>query len=133
MHSQTRRGFLASLGAIVLAPSLLRAERGGPHPTPRTWASSARIATDAQLATKKEAIPTFVQAREIPAILDGIRCQCACTDGKAYYSLLSCFELPDMMAVDCQVCQAQARLAHRLHGAGKTLVEIRAGIDAKFG
>jgi hypothetical protein len=71
--------------------------------------------------------------RAIPGILDGIRCQCGCADGKAYYSLLSCFEAPDMMGADCQICQSQARLAHRLHTSGKSLDEIRDGIDAKFG
>ncbi len=133
MAPQSRRRFVASLGAVILVPSVLRSHHRGPHPAPRAGVNAARIATDAQLIMHKDVIPTFTLARMIPVVLDGIRCQCLCTDGKAYYSLLSCFEMPDMMAVDCQVCQAQARLAHRLHLAGKSLDEIRAGIDAKFG
>ncbi len=140
MPQPSRRQFLSSLSALALVPVLpaavhatTRTPRGGPHPAPRAGASAARIATNAQLVKSPKAIPAFEQAREIPAILDGIKCQCGCTDGKAYYSLLSCFETPDMMASDCEICQSQARLAHRLHKSGKSLDEIRKGIDAKFG
>lgn len=135
----SRRRFLSAMSALALVPVLpgsLRAAgrglRGGPHPTPRSGVSAARIATNTQLKERLKAVPAFEQAREIPAILDGIRCQCGCTDGKAYYSLLSCFETPDMMAAECEVCQSQARLAFRLNKAGKSLDEIRRGIDAKF-
>jgi len=51
---------------------------------------------------------------------------------EAFYSLLSCFE-KDGMAQHCEVCQAHAVLAHRLHKAGKSLDQIRAAIDAEFG
>jgi hypothetical protein len=37
------------------------------------------------------------------------------------------------MAMDCTVCQGQARLAYRLHREGRTLGEIRASVDARFG
>ena len=141
MHRQSRREFLraapGTLAVVPFAPAVLSASRmriaGGPHPTPRAGISAAKVATDVQLAKHSDAIATFALARQIPEILDGVRCQCGCIDGKAYYSLLSCFETPDMMAAECQVCQAQARLAHRLHAAGKSLDEIRKGIDAKFG
>lgn len=129
-----RREFVTAAVAALVLPRVARAAvRGGPHPEPRAGITAAKVATDVQLAEKPDAKPVFALAREIPQVLDGIRCQCGCTDGKAYYSLLSCFEAPDMMAADCQVCQAQARLAHRLHTAGKTLPQVRAGIDARFG
>ena len=137
LPQSTRRHFVAALCGIALGPAALRAfarhTPAGPHPVPRAGISAAKIATNAQLSQRPAAIPTFALAREIPEVLDGIRCQCGCTDGKVYYSLLSCFETPDMMAAECEICQAQARLAHRLHAAGKTLDEIRKGIDAKFG
>ena len=137
MPQSSRRHFLAALCGCALGPATLyalaRRPAGGPHPVPRAGITAARIATNAQLSQRPNAIATFTRAREIPEILDGIRCQCGCTDGKAYYSLLSCFETPDMMAAECEICQAQARLAHRLNAAGKTLDEIRNGIDAKFG
>ncbi len=70
--------------------------------------------------------------REIPEVVDGIRCQCGCADSPGYYSLLSCYE-GDAMAKGCPICQGQGRLAHRLHKAGKTLDEIRSAIEARYG
>ena len=65
-------------------------------------------------------------------VVDGIRCQCGCADSPGYYSLLSCYE-GDAMAKSCPICQGQGRLAHRLHKAGKSLDEIRAAIEARYG
>ncbi|MEZ4457977.1 MAG: CYCYC family (seleno)protein, partial [Gemmatimonadales bacterium] len=62
-----------------------------------------------------------------------IRCQCGCAEQDGNYSLLSCFEAPDPMGRQCLICQGQARLVHRLHAAGKTLDEIRRGVDARYG
>lgn len=140
MRKMSRRQFVPVLGACALAfalPAELRPSprrhRSGVHPTPRAGISAAKVATLTQLKDRPKAVSAFEQVREIPAIVDGIRCQCGCSDGKVYYSLLSCFETPDMMAAECEICQAEARLAYRLHKAGKTLDEIRKGIDAKFG
>ena len=63
---------------------------------------------------------------------NGIRCQCSCSALEGKYSLLSCYE-GDGMAGHCQICQGEGRLAYRLHTQGKSLDEIRAAIDAKFG
>ncbi len=140
MTQPSRRSFFRIASSIVILPlvpsalrAAVRAPNGGPHPEPRAGISAAKVASNEQLKAHPKAISTFALAREIPAVLDGIRCQCGCTDGKAYYSMLSCFEMPDIMAADCPICQAQARLAHRLFKAGKSLDEIRKGIDAKFG
>ena len=70
--------------------------------------------------------------REIPQIVDGIRCQCGCADLPGFYSLLSCYE-SEGMARWCEICQGEGRLAARLYKTGKTLDEIRAAIDARFG
>ena len=134
----TRRQFVALLPATLLAgasnlkrgvsaPSLLSG-----HPTPRPGITAVKVLTKDQLGDHKDAAPVFDLVREIPEIVDGIRCQCGCSalDGK--YSLLSCYEA-DGMAAHCQICQGEGRLAHRLHKQGKTLDEIRAAIDAKFG
>ena len=85
-----------------------------------------------QLADHKDLVELFDQVREIPQIVDGIRCQCGCAELEGYYSLLSCYE-GTAMAKHCQVCQGQARLAHRLHKDGKSLDQIREAIDARFG
>ena len=140
MAYSTRRHFLGVLGAVVVTPFLSTRVSGtsrprahSPHPTPRVGITSKKVATRDQLSGKPSVIPVFDQVREIPEIADGIRCQCGCADGKNYYSLLSCYEAPDLMAKECEICQAQGRLAYRLHKAGKSLDEIRRGIEARFG
>lgn len=71
-------------------------------------------------------------ARDVPQILDGIRCQCGCADLPGKYSLLSCFE-DDGMAAQCETCQGEARLAYRMHRAGRSLNHIRLAIEKEFG
>lgn len=88
--------------------------------------------TGASLEEHPGAIPAFDQARAIPQILDGIRCQCGCADLPGKYSLLSCFE-GSGMAAQCEMCRAEARLAYRMHRAGRSLDEIRRAIDREFG
>lgn len=134
----SRRQFLArALGALTLigaAPGRLWASSraGGTHPEPRPGITSANVLTAEQLASAPNAIDVFDQVREIPQIVDGIRCQCGCADLPGFYSLLSCYE-SEGMARYCPICQGEGRLAYRLHKGGKTLDEIRAAIDARFG
>ena len=147
--ASSRRAFVASALALVLAP--LRAAHGaqaapggcghrahrrhrGPHPTPRTGITAARVTPAAELADESSAVrAAFDEVRRIPGIVDGIRCQCGCADyDEANYSLLSCYE-GDGMARECQVCQGTARLAYRLHKAGKSLAQIRAAVDERYG
>jgi hypothetical protein len=134
----SRRLFLTrALGALTLigaAPGrLLAASRAGDgHPEPRPGITAANVLTHEQLASAPHAIDVFDLVREIPQIVDGIRCQCGCADLPGFYSLLSCYE-SEGMARWCDICQGEGRLASRLHKAGKTLDEIRAAIDARFG
>jgi hypothetical protein len=133
----TRRQFVASLPALFLATASVRrvafaAPRVGDHPTPRPGITAAKVLTKEQLGDHADAAPVFDMVREIPQIVDGIRCQCGCSALEGKYSLLSCYE-GDGMAGHCQICQGEARLAHRLNKQGKSLDEIRAAIDAKFG
>ena len=134
----TRRQFVALLPATLIA-GIGNARRGfaaspGPsdHPTPRPGITAAKVLTKDQLGDHKDAAPVFDLVREIPQIVDGIRCQCGCADVEGFYSLLSCYE-GDGMARHCPVCQGQGRLAARLHKDGKSLDEIRAAIDARYG
>lgn len=106
--------------------------RSGPHPTPRPGITAAKVLTKEQLADTPDLAPVFDLVREIPQLIDGIRCQCGCAELQGYYSLLSCYE-GEAMARQCVVCQGEARLAHRLHRAGRSLDEIRAAIDARYG
>ena len=134
----SRRHFVASLPALVVASAgvarhgVTRAPRLSDHPEPRPGITAARVLTRDQLGEHRDAAPVFDMVREIPQVIDGIRCQCGCASMEGKYSLLSCFEA-DGMAGHCEVCQNEGRLAYRLHKRGKTLKEIRAAIDAKFG
>ncbi len=137
----SRRTFIGRIsGALAaLVPVLhwsprhtCRGRVAGPHPAPRPGITAAKVLTREQLAESPAVIPVFDQVREIPELIDGIRCQCGCADLEGYYSLLSCYE-GDAMARSCPICQGQGRLAHRLHRDGKSLDEIRAAIDARYG
>ncbi len=103
------------------------------HPVPRPGITAAKIVPAAELEAGPEIAAIFDQIREIPAVADGIRCQCSCADLPDYYSLLTCYEGPDAMARHCEMCQAEGRLVSRLHRSGRTLDQIRKAIDARFG
>jgi len=131
------RGTVGGLGTLLSLPTLGRAatfpvRRRGPHPTPRPGITAARVLSREQLGESPKLIQLFDQVREIPEVVDGIGCRCGCDDLEGYYSLLSCYE-GTAMARHCEVCQAQARLVHRLHKQKKTLDEIRTAIDEKYG
>lgn len=102
------------------------------HPEPRPGVTASRVLPASDLSEHPDAIPVFDLVREIPHVVDGIRCQCGCADAPDKYSLLSCFET-DGMAQDCTGCKGQARLAHRLHRAGRSLADIRTAIEREFG
>lgn len=135
--SVTRRRFVgtawsAALVALLVPRRRAWASAAPAHPTPRPGITGEHVLTRDQLADSKELIPLFNSIREIPQIVDGIRCSCGCTNPPKFYSLLSCYE-GDGMAQHCAVCQAHGKLVVRLHKEGKTLDQIRAAIDAKFG
>jgi len=133
MPNPSRRQFLASCAAAAaLLVSPRRAHARGPHPAPRPGITGDKVLTREQLADSQDLIPLFDDVRQIPHIVDGIRCNCGCAGTPGKYSLLSCYE-GDAMAKMCVICQGEGRLAVRLAKAGKTLDEIRAAIDAQFG
>jgi hypothetical protein len=141
----SRRVFVASglvvgvgalLGAVPFRPrphcdSLMRRVDHGPHPTPRPGIDASHVLKTEQLKGGPTAVTAFDEVRQIPQIVDGIRCHCGCAKTKGFYSLLSCYE-GEGMAQDCHICQRQGRMAFRLHGDGKSLAEIRDGIDARY-
>jgi hypothetical protein len=133
--SLNRRHFLTSASAAITTLLLSRrtalASAIPSHPTPRRGITGKKVLTKEQLSGTPALIPLFDSIREIPEVIDGIRCNCGCTDPPEFYSLLSCYEAKGM-ARDCIICQSQGRLAVRLHKEGKSLDQIRAAIDAKF-
>jgi hypothetical protein len=128
-----RRAFLgrASAALVFLWVGGPRARRRAAHPDPRPGIDASRVLTREQLADSPDAISAFDQVREIPGVVDGIRCSCGCARREGFYSLLSCYE-GDGMARHCEVCQGTGRLAYRLHRQGKSLAEIREAVDLRF-
>ncbi|MEO8294621.1 MAG: hypothetical protein ABI613_03820 [Gemmatimonadota bacterium] len=143
-HTSSRREFLTICSGLLLFALPLRVtkdhcasgtmpKRGpGDHPTPRPGIDASRVLENDKLTDHPESVSAFEQVRQIPEIADGIRCHCGCSSREGYYSLLSCYE-GEGMAMMCIVCQGQGRLAFRLHKDGKSLDDIRKGIDARFG
>ena len=128
----SRRSFLALIPLTVLArPARAIALRKPKHPTPRPGITAERVVPDAKLMDKTAA-PVFALVREIPQVVDGIRCNCGCAELEGFYSLLSCYEQGGM-AQHCVICQGQAKLAYKLHKEGWSLDGIRRAIDAEFG
>jgi hypothetical protein len=130
----SRRRFVALLPiALLVRPARAMAAplEKPKHPTPRPGITAAKVLPDAKL-TEKSAAPVYAMVREIPQVVDGIRCNCGCAELDGFYSLLTCYEQGGM-AQHCTICQGQARLAHKLHAEGWSLAGIRRAIDAEFG
>lgn len=138
----SRRAWLAAaatLGVALLADATpagaaLLASPGGKHPDPRPGIDASRFPDDAKVRVHGEkAVAAYDDARRIPEVLDGIRCQCGCAGDESMRSLLSCYEGDGAMALECPICQGEGRLAWKLHHEGKSLAEIRAAIERRYG
>ena len=124
----SRRSFVFALAA----PVVLRYLPQDGHPEPRPGIDASRVLTPEALRGYNDEIrEAFSNIREIPQIADGLRCYCGCAGRPGMRSLLTCFEAPGM-ATDCDICQSEARLAHRRHREGQTLAQIRRAVEARF-
>ncbi len=139
-NSPDRRSFLLLLPQMIAAVSVgFRWRRSlpmprpvqGRHPTPRPGIDASHVMPSADVP--EHAREAFDRVREIPEIVDGIRCQCGCADLPGHYSLLSCYEAPEAMARHCLVCQGEGVRVARLHAEGRSLDDIRAAIELEFG
>jgi hypothetical protein len=159
---ESRRGFLRALGgaALALVGSVVGVAadwrdadagrrrvdgrvsavvRSGPagrattHPDPRPDVDGSNVLAATDLSGSPDLIPLFEGIAKIPHIADGIGCACGCASDPNIRSLLTCFEKSSRMALFCEICQAEGRLAVRLHDNGRTLDQIRAALDARFG
>jgi hypothetical protein len=140
-----RAGMAVSLGLVVGSLSPGSADAGvrrhvcrrvgstGPHPDPRPGIDASHMPPAEAVRRHPGAVAAFDEGRTIPEVLDGIRCQCGCASEAGMRSVLSCYEGTDAMALECDICQGEARLAYRLHGQGQTLDQVRAAIDARYG
>jgi hypothetical protein len=132
ISTHSRREFLTiCAGLWLVRPGESRIPRRVEHPEPRPGIDASRVLTRDKLADHPDAVTAFDQVREIPQVVDGIRCSCGCASREGFYSLLSCYE-GEGMAMMCEVCQGTGRLAYRLHQQGKTLKEIREAVDLRY-
>lgn len=119
---------LAALGTAVFSGAKPAEYR---HPHPRPGITAAGVMRDFMLGGFTEAKPAYAVARAIPAVLDGLHCYCNCDMSIGHRSLLSCFE--DLHGAGCDICQREARAAAEGFAGGRSLEDIRAGIDATYG
>ena len=137
-----RRAFLRRTGGmlalIAFDPSF--ATRSSTHksslvlPDPRPGITAERVLTAEALGTsRKEAVlAAYDTARTYPELFDGLACACGCTGKQNIHrSLLTCFET--LQPTGCYGCQEQAQLVAKLASELKTLGEIRAAFDKKWG
>ena len=133
-HLSRRALLRGALGALVLVrPRLAWALGPRVHPTPREGITGAKVATAEMLKAAPQLTALFDDIRAIPHVVDGIRCHCGCAELDSHYSLLTCYEGPNAMAMVCPICQGEGRVAVRMAKAGRSLADIRVAIDAQFG
>ena len=122
------------LAGVLVGVLFLRAYGiGGPashHPEPREEVTAAAVVPAARYADYPMIARVYDQAREVPAVLDGLYCHCDCAEHAGHRSLLSCFESDH--GAGCDICLEEAALAHRMTRSGDSLREIRAAVDAMF-
>lgn len=132
----TRRDFLrwfpaAFVAAGTLRPRPLRAAIV--HPEPRPDIDGSKVMSREELAGfPDDIVEIYDMVREMPHIADGIGCSCGCAAMPHYRSLLTCY-YDTGMAMGCDICQGQARLAYSRFKEGQSLERIRRATDARFG
>jgi len=72
-------------------------------------------------------VRTYQMAKEIPAVLHQLPCYCRCDRAMGHNSLHSCFEGTHGAA--CSTCMKEAAYAYQQTKQGKTVSQIRAGIE----
>ena len=135
--SMNRRTFLTALPLVGAGFSVAIKPETAPfiieHPDPRPDIDASEVMSGEQLAVWPEHIQEIYEMiREIPHIADGIGCSCGCKARPTYRSLLTCY-YPNGMAMACEICQGEAKLAYKRFKEGQTLEQIRRAIDARFG
>ena len=122
------------LGVLLLVAGYRLMERNKPatvHPEPRAGMTAAKVLPASVFTAQPDIARVYAMAEDIPQVLDGLYCHCDCSEHSDHYSLLTCFESDH--GAHCDICLGEAELAYKLAQEGKTLEQIRAAIDAKFG
>lgn len=99
------------------------------HPAPRPGITGANVLRADSVPERAREVYTI--AARIPHVLDGLFCHCECHEREGLRSLLECFE--EEMGTTCAICQNQAEVAGEMHDDGKSLAQIRAAIDRRWG
>lgn len=122
-------GGAALLLAVLILPtvSLSAADH---HPDPREHIAHDHVAPAAQYAAYPRVARTYAMVAEIPHVIDGIYCYCACSEHSGHYSLLDCYK--DAHAARCDICLSEASMAHRMNQEGMPLEDIREAIDRLY-
>ena len=135
----TRRAMLGALaracaGLLIAGRASARVggpRATGPHPDPRPGIDASHLPPAEKVAEHPDAVPAYDEARTIPGILDGIRCQCGCADQPGHRSLLSCYE--DGMAHGLRHLPGPGPARLPAAWQGQTLDQIRSAIDRRYG
>jgi hypothetical protein len=118
---------------VAFAP---RRDHSSDHPDPRPGITADHVLKPDDLTAwskKKDVGLAYDAAREFPEVFDGIACGCGCHGQKDYQhrSLLVCYE--GKQPTGCAACQEYAIFIGKQAKERKTLDEIRAAFDKKFG
>ncbi len=131
-------GALVALGvfgrALPARAALVDPGPGLEHPEPRPGITGERVLTPEALGSprEKDVLPAYEYARTYPGVFDGLACACGCTEhGPAHRSLLVCYETKQ--PTGCWGCRSEAKFVAEMAKEQKSLAEIRAAVDKKFG
>ena len=105
-----------------------------PHPEPRSGISADNVLNTEDRGDKRQAvIEAYDAARHYPQVFDGLACGCGCHGDASYQhrSLLVCYETKQ--PTGCPSCRSEATFVGTMVKDGRTLAEIRASVDKKFG
>ena len=138
----SRRSFLVAaplaLAGWLLSPLDARGAAGpgngrDNHPEPRPGIDASGVLPAEKIRAAgfgDEVVEVFDMVRQMPQIADGLACYCGCML-MGNRSLLTCYH-EGGMALGCEICQGEGRLAYRRWKEGQTLDQIRRAIDARF-
>jgi hypothetical protein len=137
--SLTRRDAVARLVGLAVGVAIPMRPRTVPHPykplphpDPRPGITAERVIAADKLQGERAVVrEAYEAARQSPEIFDGLYCVCDCKDSMGHRSLLECFE--SLQPTGCSACQDEGRAAAKLIKEGKSLADIRAEFDRKWG
>jgi hypothetical protein len=72
-------------------------------------------------------VAIYKEAAKIPGVLFQLPCYCRCDRAMGHQSLRSCFE--GLHGAECSTCLKEAHFAYLMTAKGKTVQQIREGIN----